>query len=66
MQIGEERILKKMLHTKMEGKRPRGRPRIRWIDQIRKGIDIYILYWIHDKKCIKKKERVRHLPGYFP
>ena len=27
---------KKMLHAKMEGKRPRGRPKSRWIDHIRK------------------------------
>jgi hypothetical protein len=32
--MGEERIPKKMLHTKMEGKWPRGRPRTRCIDQI--------------------------------
>ena len=29
---------KKILHTKMEGKQPRGRPRTRWIDQIRKDL----------------------------
>ena len=38
--MGEERILKKMLHTKMEGKPPRGRPRTRWIDQIRKDVEM--------------------------
>ena len=36
MCIGKERIPKKMLHTKVEGKRPRGRPKSRWIDHIRK------------------------------
>ena len=42
MRIREERIdvPKKMLHTKMEGIRPRGRPRTRWIDQIKKDIEM--------------------------
>ena len=40
MQIGQERIPKKMLHTKLEGKQPRGRPRNRWIDQVRKDIEM--------------------------
>ena len=30
----------KMLYTKMEGKRPREKPRTRWIDQIRKDGEI--------------------------
>ena len=33
----------KMIHTKMEG--PRGRPRIRWIDQIRKDIEMRMENW---------------------
>jgi hypothetical protein len=28
-----------MLQTKMQGKRPRGRPRTKWIDQIRKDVE---------------------------
>ena len=40
IRMGEERIYKKMLHTKMEGKRPLGRPGTRWIDQIRKDIEM--------------------------
>ena len=31
----EERISKKIVDIKMESKQPRGRPRCRWIDQIR-------------------------------
>ena len=38
MPMAEERICKKMLHAKMEGRQPTGRPITRWIDQIRKGI----------------------------
>ena len=40
MQMGEKRIPKKMLHTKMERKRLRGRPRTRLINQIRKDLEI--------------------------
>ena len=40
MQIKEERITKKILHTKMEGKRPRERSRSRGIDHIRKDIEM--------------------------
>ena len=38
MQMGEDRIPKEMPHKKMEGKRPRGRLKIRWIGQIIKDI----------------------------
>ena len=34
MRMGEESISNKMLHTKLKGKRPRGRSRALWIDQI--------------------------------
>ena len=40
MKMRKERISKKMLHTKMVGKCPRGRPRTRWIDQNRKDIEM--------------------------
>ena len=43
MQMQEERIPKKMLHIKMEGKRPRGRTR--QIDQIRKDIEMRGRNW---------------------
>ena len=36
MPMGEKKIPKKMLHTKMVGELSRGRSRTRWIDQIRK------------------------------
>ena len=39
MGMTEEKITKKILHIKMEGKRPRGRSWTRWINQIRKDID---------------------------
>ena len=45
IQLREERIPKKMLQTKMEGKRPRGRPRTRWMDLIRKDIKIRDENW---------------------
>ena len=37
--IREERILMKMQHIKMEGKRPR-RPRTRWTEKIRKDLEM--------------------------
>ena len=37
--MGEGRISKRRLHTKIVGIRPRGRPRTRWIDQIRDDIE---------------------------
>ena len=40
MRMREERIPRKKLHRKMEGKRPRSRPRTRWIDRIRKDIEM--------------------------
>ena len=40
-----QRIPMKILHTKMEGKRVRGKPRTRWIDQIRKDIEMRVENW---------------------
>ena len=40
MQMREKRIHNKILLTIMEVKRPRGRPRTRWIDQSRKDKEI--------------------------
>ena len=40
MRIGEERIPKKMLHVKIEGKRLAGRPKTRSINQIGKDIEL--------------------------
>ena len=40
MRLGEERIPKRNLPTKMEGRLPRRRPRTRWIDQIRRDIEM--------------------------
>ena len=34
-----------MLHTKVEGKQSRGRPRTRWIDQSRKDIEMRGKIW---------------------
>ena len=45
VQMTGERIPKKMLHTKMEGKEPKGKPRSRWINQIRKDIDMREENW---------------------
>ena len=42
--------LRKMLHTKMEGKRPRRRLRTRWKDKIRKDIEMREDNWEENKK----------------
>ena len=39
LRITGDSIHKKTLHAKKEGKRSRGRPRTRWIDQIRNDIE---------------------------
>ena len=41
---------KKTLHTKMNGKKPKGRPRTRRTDQIRKNIEIRGENWEKYKK----------------
>ena len=45
LQMREERIPKKMLHIKIEGKQPRRKHRTRWIDQIRKDIEMRVENW---------------------
>ena len=44
MQMTEERI-PKMLKTKMERNQLRERPRIRWVDQIRKYVEMRRQKW---------------------
>ena len=41
MLMTDEKIPKKMLYSQMEEKLPKGRPRTRWVDQIRKDILVY-------------------------
>jgi hypothetical protein len=37
MHMVDDRIPKKMLEMKLRGRRPRGRPRTRWMDQVKRG-----------------------------
>jgi hypothetical protein len=37
--MADERIPKKMLEMKLTGRRPRGRPRTRWMDQIKRYME---------------------------
>ena len=57
MQTRDERIPKKILHTQMEGKRPTGSSRIRWIDQIRKDMEIRGENWEEIQDNRKWKNR---------
>ena len=60
--MGEKRIIKKMLHTKMEGKRPTGRPKTRWIDKIRKDIEMRGENWEEiEEKRTKNRDGWRFL-----
>jgi hypothetical protein len=36
--MADERIPKKMLEMKLRGRRPRGRPRTRWMDQVKRDM----------------------------
>ena len=42
---GQSNIIFKTLHTKTEEKRPRGRPRNRWIDQNGKNMEMRGVNW---------------------
>jgi hypothetical protein len=47
--MGEKRNVYRLLAGKLEGKRPLGRPRRRWADNIKMGlleIGLNVVYWI--------------------
>jgi hypothetical protein len=39
IRIADERIPKNMLEMKLRGRRPRGRPRTRWMDQVKREME---------------------------
>jgi hypothetical protein len=39
MRMADERIPKKMLEMKLRERRPRGRPRTRWMDQVKRDME---------------------------
>jgi hypothetical protein len=39
MRMADERIPRRMLEMKLRGRRPRGRPRTRWMDQVMKDVE---------------------------
>ena len=62
MRMTEERMPKNMLHTQMEGKLPRGRPRIRRIVQVRKVIEIKGSKW---EEIQENKTKIIEMAGDF-
>ena len=64
MHMSAEWIQKKLLQLKSRGKRPRGRPRTRWIDQVRKDIEDRGIIWTEIRTLLFVKisaPRRRHL-----
>ena len=57
IQMEEERIPKKILHTEMEEKLPKGTPRTGWIDQIRKNIEMRGENWEETQENRKWENR---------
>ena len=57
-----------MLHRKIEGKLPRGRPRTRWLDQIRKDIEMRGENWeeIQESRKLENKGGWRFLSNSLP
>ena len=53
----EDRISKMMLQMKPKGKRPRGRPRTRWLDQIREDIEKRDQDWMEMQITEEWKDR---------
>jgi hypothetical protein len=48
--MADERIPKKMMEMKLRGRRPRGRPRTRWMDQIKRDMEKRGKKWMQVKQ----------------
>jgi hypothetical protein len=57
--MADERIPKKMLEMKLRGRRPRGRPRARWMDQVKRDMEKRGKKWMQVKQDRAGKTRDR-------
>jgi hypothetical protein len=66
--MADERISKKMLEMKLRGRRPRGRPRTRWMDQVKTDMENKRKKWMQvkqDREC-EDRDRWRFLCNSLP
>jgi hypothetical protein len=47
--MADERLPKKVLKMKLSGRRPRGRPRTRWMDQVKRDMEKRGKKWMQVK-----------------
>jgi hypothetical protein len=59
MCMADERIPKKMLEMKLRGRRPRGRPRTRWMDQVKRDMERRGKKWTQVQKDREWEDRNR-------
>jgi hypothetical protein len=57
--MADERIPKKMLEMKLRGRRPRGRPRARWMDQVKRDMEKRGKKWTQVKQDRDWEDRDR-------
>jgi hypothetical protein len=59
MRKADERIPKKTLEMKLRGRRPRGRPRTRWMDQVMRDVEKRGKKWTQVKQDREWEDRDR-------
>jgi hypothetical protein len=59
MRMADERIPKKILEMKLRGRRPRGRPRTRWMDQVKRDMERRGKNWTQVQKDREWEDRNR-------
>jgi hypothetical protein len=59
MRVADDRIPKRTLEMKLRGRRPRGRPRTRWMDQVMRDVEKRGRKWTQVKQDREWEERDR-------